>query len=126
MQFRTLGAIDATRVMARRQRLAAEVLGERHQVAELHRLVAADAGHRGLATGIGVGEVADHLAPEHLLAVQHVVRDAKAVGDVARIMDVLAGAAGTLLLDGRAVVVELQGGADDVVALLGQQAGDDG
>ena len=39
-----------------------------------------------------------------------------ALGGGARVVDVLAGAAGALLLDRRAVVVELQGDADHVVA----------
>jgi hypothetical protein len=49
------------------------------------------------------------------------VRDADALGDGARIMNVAAGAAGALAVGRRAVVVELQGDADHVVAGLGEQ-----
>ena len=45
--------------------------------------------------------------------------------DVARVMNVLAGAAGALAVDRLAVVVELQGDADDVVALARHHRGDD-
>ena len=51
--------------------------------------------------------------------------DAEPVGDAAGVVDVLAGAAGAAPPDGLAVVVELQGDADDVVALLLEQRGDD-
>jgi len=45
------------------------------------------------------------------------MRDADPLGDVARIVNVLAGAAGALAMGRRTVVVELQRNADDVVAL---------
>ena len=53
------------------------------------------------------------------------MRDAEALGGGARVVDVLAGAAGALALDRRAVVVELQRHADDVVALALEQRGHD-
>ena len=46
-------------------------------------------------------------------------------GDVARVVDVLAGAAGALAVGRRAVIVELHGDADDVVAVARQQRRDD-
>ena len=52
------------------------------------------------------------------------MRNAERLGDAARIGDVLAGAAGTGAVDGRAMIVELQRHADDVVALALQEAGD--
>ena len=52
--------------------------------------------------------------------------DADPVGHLARIVDVLAGAARALAADGHAVVVELEGDPDHVVALLTQQGGGDG
>jgi hypothetical protein len=48
------------------------------------------------------------------------------LGRQAGVVDVLAGAAGALLLQRRAVVIELQRHADDVVAGLVQQRRDDG
>ena len=47
-------------------------------------------------------------------------------GDAAGIINVLPGAAGTALLNGRAVIVELQRDADDVVAFVGEHGGGDG
>ena len=49
------------------------------------------------------------------------MRDAEPIGDLARVADVLAGAAGALLPDGGAMIVKLKGDAHDVVALLLQQ-----
>src|SRR3546814_11060712 len=43
------------------------------------------------------------------------------VGNVARVLYVLSGAAGALLLHGNTVVIELHGNADDVIALLFEQ-----
>ena len=45
------------------------------------------------------------------------MRNADPVGDRAGVVDVLAGAAGALAVGRRAMVVELQGHADDVIAL---------
>ena len=72
---------------------------------------------------IGVGEGLHHLGAEAALVVEHVVRDAEPLGDLAGVLDVLAGAAGARLADRDAVIVELQGDADDVVALLLQERG---
>ncbi len=47
--------------------------------------------------------------------------DAEPGGDVARVVDVLAGAAGALAVGRRAMVVELHRHADDVVAFARQQ-----
>ncbi len=49
------------------------------------------------------------------------MRNADPLGDVARIVDVLPGAAGALAVGGRAMIVKLQRDADDVVALGLQQ-----
>ena len=70
---------------------------------------------------IAVGEAVDHRLAEAVLVVEHVMRNADALGDAARIVDVLAGAAGALAVGRRAVVVKLQRDADDVVALGLQQ-----
>jgi hypothetical protein len=51
------------------------------------------------------------------------MRNADPLGDIARVMDVLTGAAGALAMGGRAMIVELQRDADDVVALGLQQRG---
>ena len=74
---------------------------------------------------ITVGEFIDDGVPEDVLVVQHVVRDAQALGHLAGVVDVLAGAAGALLGQSRAVIVELQRDAHDIVALALQEAGHD-
>src|SRR5665811_1339650 len=50
-----------------------------------------------------------------------VMRDADPLGDIAGVMDVLAGAAGALAMGGRPMVVQLQRDADNVVTLGFQQ-----
>ena len=111
--------------MAGRQRVGAEVARGLEQVGELDRLVAGDAGHRRLAGEVAVGEAVDHRLAEAALVVEHVVRNAERLGDAARVVDVLAGAAGALAVRRRAMVVELQRDADDVVALGLEQRRDD-
>ena len=102
--------------MAGRQRLGAEFARGLQQIAELDRLIALDARHRRLAGDIAVGETVDHRLLEAALVVEHVMRNADALGDRARVVDVLAGAAGALAVGRRAVIVKLQRDADDVVA----------
>ncbi len=103
--------------MAGRQHLGAELARGVEQVVELDRHVAVDAGHRRLARDVALGEAVDHRLLEAALVVEHVMRNADPVGDRARVVDVLAGAAGALAVGRRAVVVELQRDADHVVAL---------
>ena len=104
----------------------AEVPRHVQQVAELHRLVAPDAGHRRLAPGVGVGEILDHRGAEAGFVVEHEVRDAEGGGGGAGVEDVLSGAAGALPRTGGAVVVELKGDPDDIVARVLEQGGDHG
>ena len=126
VQLGPRGAHVAADVVAGRHRLRTKVAGDIQQVAELHRLIASDAGDRRLTAQVGVGEVLDHLVLEAAFVVEDVVRNVQALGGGARVMDVLARAAGALLLDRRAVIVELQGHAHHVVAGLGQQGGGHG
>ena len=53
------------------------------------------------------------------------MRQAQPGGDVARVVDVLPGAAGALAVDRGAMVVKLHGEADDVIALARQHRRDD-
>ena len=53
------------------------------------------------------------------------MRNAERLGDAPRIGDILAGAARAGAMGGRAVIVELQRHADDVIAFALQEAGDD-
>ena len=108
-------------IVAGRQRLGAELARRPEQVAELDRAVAGDARHRRLAARVGIGERLHHLGAKAAFVVEHVVRDGEPVGDLAGIGNILAGAAGAGLARGDALVVELQGDAHDVVALLLQE-----
>ena len=54
------------------------------------------------------------------------MRKADAFGHAPRVEDVLTRAAGAFALHRRAVVVKLQGDANDVIPLAGKQRGDDG
>src|SRR6185369_370851 len=91
------------------------------QIAELDLAIALDAGHRRLDGEIALGEAIDHRLLEAALVVEDVVRNADALGHAARVVDVLAGAAGALAVGRRAVVVKLQRHADDVIALRLEQ-----
>ena len=108
-------------VMAGRQNLGAELARGLEQVAELDRLIAFDARHRRLAGHIALGEAVDHRLLEAALVVEHVMRNADALGDRARVVDIAAGATGALAVGRRAMIVELERDADDVVAGIGQQ-----
>ena len=118
---RSIGEAARSDIMAGRERLRAELARGLQQVAELDRAVALDAGHRRLAERVALGKGVDHGLAEAVLVVEHVMRNADALGDIARVVDVLAGAAGALAMGRRAMVVKLQRDADDVVALRLQQ-----
>ena len=107
--------------MPGRQRAGAEVARGAEQVAELDPLVAADARDRRLAAPVAVGEILDHRSAEPRLVVEHVMRNAEAGGHIGRVAHILSGAAGALAPGRGAVVVELQGDADDIVPGAGEQ-----
>ena len=75
-----VGPTDAADIVAGGHGLGAQVAGDVQQVAELHRLIAADAGDRRLAAQIGVGELLDHRVAEAAFVVEHIVRDAQRLG----------------------------------------------
>ena len=113
--------VAADDIMAGRQEIGAEVVRRLEEIGELEVLIAGDARHRRLAGDIGSGERLDHLLAKALFVIEHIVRNAETRGDVARIVDILACAARALAMRRVAVVVELHGDADDVVAFGGQQ-----
>ena len=107
--------------MSGRQQVGAEVVGCVEQIDEFQVLVAGDARDGRLAGDIGLGERLDHLLAKAVLVIEHIMGNAETRGDVPRIVDVLPGAAGALAVSRFAVVVELHGDADDVVAFGRQQ-----
>ena len=108
-------------IMPGRERLRAELAGGCQQIAKLDRSVALDAGHRRFAERVAVGKIVDHGFAEAAFIVEHVMRNADPLGDVAGVVDVAAGAAGALAMGGRAMVVKLQRDPDHVIALGLQQ-----
>src|ERR1700712_1929562 len=82
------------------------------QIAKLDRAVAFDARHRRFAGCVALGKTVDHGLPKPALVVQYVMRNTDALGNVAGVVNVLAGAAGALAMGGRAVIIELQRDAD--------------
>ncbi|GAA0004067.1 hypothetical protein BRDID11002_40680 [Bradyrhizobium diazoefficiens] len=82
---------------------------------------ALDARHRRFTKSIRVGEIVDDGLAKTVLVVEHVMGNAELGGNVAGVVDVLAGAAGALAMGRRAMVVELERDADDVVALSLEQ-----
>ncbi len=118
---RSIGEAARSNIVPGGERGGAELAGGRKQIAKLDRAVALDAGHRRLARCIAVGKIVDHRLAKAVLVIQHVMRDADPLGDVAGVVDVLPGAAGALAVSGRAMIVELQGDADDVVTFGLQQ-----
>ena len=116
-----MGAHLAPDVMPGGQAIGAEVARQAQEVAELDGLVAGDAGDRGLAAQISIGEFLHHLVAEPVLVVQHVMGDADFGGDVAGIVDIAPGAACILAANRGAVIVKLEGEPDHLIALVRQQ-----
>ncbi len=125
VQFRAMRADLALDVVPGGHAVGLEVLRGLQQVLELHPLVAADAGHRRRPGEVAVGEFVDHRLAEGVLVVENVMRKAHLLGHPAGVVDVAPGAAGALLGQRRAVVVELERHAHHVVALVGQHRRDD-
>ena len=126
VEFGSFVAIHALHIVARHHAVGAEIVGDAEQVAEFDGLIATHAGDGRFAAHVGVGEIVDHRLAEIAFVIQNVMREAARIGDAAGIVNVLAGAAGFGFRSRRAVIVELQRHADDVVAFLVQQAGGDG
>ena len=110
-------------VVARGKHPRAKVARGAEQVGELDGAVALDARHRCFARRVALGEAVDHRFLEARLVVEHVMRNADALGDRTRVVDVAARAARALAVRGGAVVVELQRDPDHVIALGLEQRG---
>ena len=98
------------------------------QRAELHLVVAGEAGVGRAAAGVLADEVVDDVFLELALQVEHVVADAERVGGGAGVVRVFDGAAALVVAGGAGVLLrpEAHGDADDVVTLAGKQARGDG
>ncbi|MEY9150961.1 hypothetical protein ABIF00_008945 [Bradyrhizobium elkanii] len=118
---RSVGKPPRGDIVAGGKRLRAELARGREQIAKLDRTVALDARHRRLAERVAVGEIVDHRLLEAAFVIEHVMRDADPLRDIARVVDVAAGAAGALAMGRSAVVVKLQRDPDHVIALRLQQ-----
>jgi hypothetical protein len=103
------------------ERVGAEFSPGSQQVVELDPLIAAYARDRRLSRDIARREVVDNPRAKALLVIEDVMRNAQPIGDSPRIMDVLAGAAGSGPADRLTVIIELQRDAGHLVAGLDQK-----
>jgi hypothetical protein len=111
--------------MAGGEAIGAELAGKGDQVNELHALVAARAGHRRAAVGIFIDEAVDHALAEAAFVIEHVMGDSQALGDAARIINVLPGAAGAAAAHRFTMIVKLESDPDDLRSSLGRERGRD-
>ena len=112
--------------MAGGEQVRPEVVRRREEVSELEMLIAGHAGDRRLAGHVGLRERLDHFLAKPRLVIQNVVGNSDPLGHVASVVNVLAGAARPLAMGRLAMVVELHGDADDVVAFIGKERRHDG
>ena len=94
--------------MAGGEAVGAKLPRERHQVDELHPLVAQGAWHRSSPGGIFVGELVDHAGAEAAFIIEHIMGDAEPVADGLGVVDILARAARTAALHRFAMIVKLE------------------
>ncbi len=114
------------RVVAGGDEARAEAIGEREELAQLHRSVAGHARARRLAGEVGVDEGIDHVLLEELAAIEGEVRDVEVNGDAAGVVLVLRSAAAAADAAVVRVVPEVERHAHDVVALVEQAGRRDG
>ena len=126
MQLGASVRIDTLDIMAGRKAVGAEVARRFQQIGEFDGLVAANAGDRGLAAKIAVGEILHHLVVKATFVIEHIMRDAEPSGDGARIVDIGTGTARPLGLDGDSVIIKLQSDPHHLVSLLMKQGCRDG
>ena len=108
-------------IVAGRHHARAQLLRGGEQILELDGLVAGNARHRRFTRDIAFREAIDHRRLEAALVIENVMRNADAFRDLAGIVDILPGAAGALAVGRSAMIVKLQGDADDIVAFGLQQ-----
>jgi len=107
------------------QNICAEITCCVEEIFELDVLVARDTRDRRFACHIRFGEGIDHLVFEAAFIVEHIMGNAQTRSDIARIMNILSRAAGTFAMNGFAMIIKLQGHADDIIAVALEQRGHD-
>src|SRR6185369_8505269 len=105
-------ALDSADIMAGREAIRVQLMGEPEQVGEFRAHIAADAGDGGAAAQIFVGETVDHIGAEARFMVEHIMGNAEPVADGAGIADVAAGAAASGAPDRLAMIIKLERDAD--------------
>lgn len=121
MKLGALFSVNPLHIMPGGKTIGTKIARGGQKVGELHRLVTANTGNRGLAAHIAVGEILHHLVMEAAFVIEDIVRDAKPSSDRARIVDIGTGTAGPLGLNGDTMIIELQCNADDLEPLLVEQ-----
>ncbi len=113
-------------IVSGHQHVGAERFCGFKQIVKLDGLVAGDARDRRFAGNVTVGEPVDHLFFEAVFIVQHIVRNVQALGNGARIVNILSGTTGAFAVNGGAMVIKLQCDPDDIIAFALHQSGYDG
>ena len=120
MQFRPLIAHHPLNVVTGRHAVGVQIARGFQQVLELDPFVTADAGHRCRPSQIAVGEFINHGILKDVFVIKHVMGEAHFLGHAAGIVNITARATGAFLGQRRAMIVELQRHAHNVVPLFGQ------
>src|SRR5690242_11972143 len=107
-------------VMAGRQYRGPKLARSHQQIAKFDSLIAFDAWHRRFAGHVACREPVDDRFFESLLVVEHVMGNADPRRHGAGVVNVAPGTACAFTVGRRAMVIELERDADDVIALLGQ------
>ena len=105
VQLRPRRALDPADIMAGRQAIGAQVARDLEKVGELHAHIAFDAGDRRAPGHIFIGKVGDHRIAKPAFIIKDIMGNADAVGDRARVANILPRATAPRAADRRAMVV---------------------
>ena len=120
----TVGTLIDARIVAGRQKVGAQRQRLAQEEAELDRLVAANAGIGRAPLQICLCEGVDDRRPKVVFEIQDVIGNAQPVGDPAGVLDRVQRTAAVVLvevLERHLLGPELEGDAEDVMALLTHQ-----
>src|SRR6185503_8544255 len=98
MELGTCCTLRATHIVAGSQRIGVELACKCEQVAKLDPLVTPHTGNGRQALNIALREIVNDRATETFFVVENVVRDGEPGGHLSSIVNILPGAASTLLL----------------------------